>query len=86
MVTVFSMLTLLAAAVLAVTGIAINQCDGSAPQTRAPSKSGPHCTKGCPCGNTCIECSLTCHDKKPTCTKGCPCGDACIDWSLTCHR
>ncbi len=24
-----------------------------------PSK-GPSCTKGCPCGNTCIDCSKTC--------------------------
>jgi hypothetical protein len=23
--------------------------------------SKPHCTKGCPCGNACIDCSKKCH-------------------------
>jgi hypothetical protein len=27
----------------------------------APHYSGPHCTKGCPCGNSCISCSKQCH-------------------------
>ena len=28
----------------------------------APAEpKGPTCTKGCPCGNSCISCSKTCH-------------------------
>lgn len=26
-----------------------------------PSDTGPHCTKGCRCGNACIDCRKTCH-------------------------
>lgn len=33
----------------------------SAPSSGAPSYSGPKCTKGCPCGNACIDCSKVCH-------------------------
>ncbi len=73
----------IAAVALAVTGISVRQCRGA---PRGPAGSGPQCTKGCPCGDTCIDCSLTCRVKKDQCTKGCPCGDACIDCSLTCHR
>jgi hypothetical protein len=29
--------------------------------TRGASGGGPHCTKGCPCGNSCISCKKTCH-------------------------
>lgn len=27
----------------------------------AVERTGPTCTKGCPCGNACISCSKTCH-------------------------
>ena len=27
----------------------------------APEESGNQCVKGCPCGNSCIDCSKTCH-------------------------
>lgn len=74
----------IAAVALAITGISLKQCSGSSPHT--PTRSGPQCTKGCPCGDTCIDCSLTCNIKQDKCTKGCPCGNACIDCSLTCRR
>jgi hypothetical protein len=25
-----------------------------------PSRAAPQCSKGCPCGNSCISCSKTC--------------------------
>lgn len=34
------------------------------------AQSGPNCTRGCPCGNACIDCSDTCRIGAGTATNG----------------
>ena len=52
--------------------------------------AAPHCTKGKPCGNSCIKASDVCHIAPaplPNCNpaKSKPCGKTCIALSKTCH-
>lgn len=44
-------------AVLLVAGLIVPAC---APAGASTYDSGPSCSKGCPCGNSCIDCSKTC--------------------------
>lgn len=54
------------------------------------ASSAPHCTKGKPCGNSCIKATDVCHitpPPAPNCKPGKskPCGKSCIALNKTCH-
>ena len=64
-----------------------------------PAEAQKNCTKGIPCGNTCISASKVCRvgtstrtlaspqattERKPTCTTGVRCGNACISADRVC--
>lgn len=50
-------------------------------------RDGPRCTRGVPCGNTCIAKGKTCHvSTAPQCSTGVPCGKTCIAKEKVCHQ
>jgi hypothetical protein len=54
------------------------------------ANAAPNCTKGKPCGNTCIKATDVCHiapPAHPACNpaKSKPCGNTCIALNKTCH-
>lgn len=55
----------------------------------ASAEAGPTCTKGKPCGDSCIAQDKECHiAPKPAkqCTKGKLCGDTCIAQDKVCTK
>jgi hypothetical protein len=69
------------------------QPEESTPALAYPPPTEAGCSKGCRCGETCIDCSDTCHKGAysppalgPNCKKGCPCGNACISCSKRCRK
>ena len=66
----------------------------------SPANAQKNCTKGIPCGNTCISASKVCRvgtptrtltseptavDQKPNCVTGVPCGNSCISADKVCR-
>jgi hypothetical protein len=54
------------------------------------ASAAPHCTKGVPCGDSCIAAGKVCHiapPPAPNCKPGKskPCGHTCIALNKVCH-
>ena len=53
------------------------------------AEAAPNCTKGKPCGDTCIAQDKECHITPPAakvCKTGKPCGNSCIAQDKECHK